>query len=171
MVARQNPGKVAELAQANKAWGNLVRVEDAVVRAGPAEGRFTSQGFQEAVRRNDPRAGHKGYARNEAPMQETADVMSKLGHNPNPHVPYAALKTASLLPASYAAASMAGPAAAAPFLGLFGTYNSASQKAIAHLLASRPELVQQLGQAMRPGKAGYRGGAMGSIPLFSQGQE
>lgn len=162
-VARQNPAKAEPIQNANHAWANLKRVERAVVSAGDNNGVFTAKQFQNAVKALDSSPSKAAFARGRATMQNTSKTgVDILGHDPNPHVPYALLKNMSLLPAAAGAGAALGPAAGAPLAALWGAYNPMTQRALPTLLGKRPEAVQKLGEAVHP--RNYRAGLFGAIP-------
>lgn len=74
MFERVNPDKSAELAKANRAYANLVRVQDAAGRLGAKEGVFSTSQLTNAVRKGDASKAKSAFARGNALMQDLSDA-------------------------------------------------------------------------------------------------
>ena len=179
MVTRQNPQHAKELQKVNEAWNNLVRVGNAVERAGNNVGVFTPQQFQTSVKMMDSSLRRKAFQTGRAPMQDIANAGVKvIGDDASANIPYAALRgvagtagTAGGLAggaAALGAGSMALPIAggAATLAGLYT--NPAQRMAQMALTGPRPQSVRTLGEALRGVGAGP---TLGTLPLFTQGEQ
>lgn len=141
MVERANPEYSGELQKVNKAYANLLRVENAAGRIGAKEGVFSPAQLKGATRAMDSSLRKRAFARGDALMQDLAESGENvLGATvPDSGTPFRALMSA-------------GP------LGLFSTlatapaalpYTKTGQKALATILAKRPEIAGELAQLIR----------------------
>lgn len=163
LLARTNPQIAEELAAADRAYANSVRVSGAASRVGATEGVFTAPQLSSAVRGADKSLRHNAYARGNALMQDLSDagrdvLPSKVPDSGTPT--RIALNAGALgAGATGAAAGLLSPWVIAGGAGLAGAYSPMGQAVIrAALLARRPDLVNRLGR----GLAGS-GGLLGSV--------
>lgn len=161
-VARQNPEVAVPLRAADTAWRNLLRLENAVVRAKDESGVFTPRELQAAIKATDTTRKKVGYAMGKSPMQDISRAGNKvLGEPTIP--PYLWGPPSGLT-------GMAGKVLAAPLMSI---YNPVVQKALPSLFTQRPEWAQAIGGAMRTQGMGQAmaGAAPSYPPLFSQGEQ
>lgn len=163
MVTRQNPQYAEPLKAANQAWANLIRIEDAVGKSSQTAGVFTPAQLQKSVKSIDQSLRGRSFAKGQAVLQDWSNAGIKvLGDSPHMYVPYSIFKSTvgggrpgNVAPVAIAAANT------------FTAYNPVTQPALAHMIASRPDWMRQIG-----GMAGSPGmTALGSVPLFSQGEQ
>lgn len=142
-LARSNPKVAPELAKANEAYANLLRVEGAAGKPGADPGVFTPAQLQSAVRQLDPTLRHRAFARGDALMQDYADAgRNVLGARlPDSGTPYRGLM-ATLLGGGLGAGAVVDPAAAMMAvgggMGASALYSPSAQAALAAALTKRP---------------------------------
>lgn len=158
-VERTNPN-VPELPAANRAWRNLLVLQNAGARVMNPENPIMPGQLQAAVKAQNATRGKAGFAKGQANMQELSDpAAAVLGSR----VPDSG--TAGRLMMGAGLGGMAGlisPGALAAALagaGLYGT--QAGRKAMFAALARRPEFAKALGEALQ-GASPAAGGAIGS---------
>lgn len=147
-LQRVAPSGVADdIAKANQGWASFVRVQNAAGMQGADQGVFTAAQLSAGVRRADKSARKGAFARGDALMQDLSDAgKSVLSQSvPDSGTPgrlmAAALASGGLGYVSPAALAAAG-AATLPYTGI-------GQKAVAGLLARRPELAKPLAEGVR----------------------
>ena len=146
LVARQNPAEAAQLNKLDRAWADLVRVENAASKTGAESGEFTPAQLMQGVRAADNSVRKRAVARGTALMQEYAQA----GKTVMPSYPDSGT-------AGRAALIGTGVGGA----GLFATNPAAGVAATAGLLAS-PLAYRGLGVAMR--NAPRAGRAVAAVP-------
>lgn len=149
LVARNNPGKAADLKAINTGWANLKRVEDASVAPGATEGVFTGPQLLAAVKRNTPK---RQFAKGQGLMQDLADSAKAVlpSSVPDSGTPMRAMM------GMLAGAGAAGPLGL-PFLvkplaasaGLLSLYSKPGQRALTKAMTSRPALAAPAGRAIQ----------------------
>lgn len=176
MVTRQNPELAPELQKINATWNNLLRVENAVVKAANAEGNFTPEQFQSAVKQMDASLRKGAFAKGQAAMQSYSNAgVNVLGGEGATNVPYSAVNNLArgLAAGGAGVAGATNPGLAIPAAAAAGTfasmYTPIGQKlAQVALTGPRPPMLQTLGQAFRNAPPGP---ALGTVPLFTQGEQ
>jgi hypothetical protein len=142
LVERTNPAYAQELKAINTGWANFKRVQRATSSLGAEEGLFSAAQLQSAVRALDMSKDKGSFARGTALMQDLSGAgKAVLG----PKVPDSGTPFRSLMatgPIGVGAGLLSGLPGAA-------VYNPLSQRAIAGLLSSRPELAGEVASAIR----------------------
>lgn len=147
-LQRTAPTGVADdLAKVNEGWAALVRVENAAGMAGARGGIFTPDQLSSGIRRAEKSVRKRGFARGESMMQDLSnagrEVLSQsVPDSGTPGRMLAAALTGGGLGYIHPAALGLAGAAALP-------YTSLGQKAVAGLLARRPELAKPLAEGVR----------------------
>ncbi|MPY72157.1 MAG: hypothetical protein GEU92_19020 [Alphaproteobacteria bacterium] len=151
LAKRANPGARKALQKADTAYARFLRVQDAAARAGSKEGVITPATFRAAVRNTDKSLRKRNFARGKAMMQDFAEAGENvLGSKvPDSGTAGRVASGAGLLggltylstPAGVAAAGLGSTAA----LG----YTPMGQRALAALLASRPQGAEAAGAGIR----------------------
>ena len=151
MVGRQAPPQSADmLKSANAGWANFKRVQRAAGYVGAEDGAFTPAQLHSAVKATDRSKDRAAFARGGALMQDLSGAGKKALTNkiPNSGTADRALGAAALM-TPFADAG----AASVPILGGMGVaslmYTPAGQRAVAGLLASRPEGAAAVADAVR----------------------
>lgn len=155
-LARVNPSDLGDqLANANQAWANFVRLRSAAASTGAANngGTFTAAQLQAAVRANDKSVGKGAFASGNALMQDLSGAGQRVLGSKYPDSGTVGRGLMSLLaPTGIAAGFATQPAATAATLGGIGLgslpYTSLGQRAAAALLTSRPQFAQPVGDAV-----------------------
>lgn len=149
LAGRNNPAAKTAISKADKAYAQLLRVEQAA--KGAQEGVFTPAQLATAARVMDKSSRKVASAQGKALMQDFAqDGRNVLANKlPDSGTAERAIFGASMLGGGYAfdpmiAAGLAGGAGAARL-----AYTAPAQKAIVALLAQRPELARVLGGGMQ----------------------
>lgn len=156
-VQRSNPDFKSELSRIDKAYSMLLRVENAGARAGAHDGVFSPAQLKAASRQMDKSLRKKDFAQGKAGMQEFAeqgqDVLGSVV--PDSGTPFR-LGNALMLGGGYAI----DPALATGMAAGSAAYSPVGRKALEVMLARRPELIRQAGNALAP--LGSLGGISGS---------
>lgn len=152
-LVRVNPPELSQqLASANKAWANFVRLRSAAASLGAAnnDGVFTAAQLQNAVKAADKSVGKGAFATGGALMQDLSSKgQNVLGSK------YPDSGTAGRLGPLVIPAAVAAPFTAAATIGGLGLgalpYTKAGQKLAAGLLTSRPDFAEPIGNLVRRG--------------------
>lgn len=149
LVARNNPGKAAELKAINTGWANLKRVEDASTSAGAVDGLFTPAQLVAAVKRNTPK---RQFAKGQGLMQDLADSAKSVlpSSVPDSGTPMRAMM--GLLAGAGAAGPVGLPFLAKPLAvsaGLLSLYSKPGQRILTKAMTSRPALAAPAGRAIQ----------------------
>ena len=144
LVTRSNPEKASELANINKGWAMLTRIEDAAAKVGSADGVFTPEALRGSVKNLDRSARRRAVARGDALLQDFADqgVETIGGKLPNSGTTDRAMVSGGLagLLAYLEPSTMAG------LLGLGATYGTKAGRNIARkAVTERPDAVRKIG--------------------------
>lgn len=134
---RANPQFAKELGAADKAYANLLRVENAAGRVGSKDGVFSPAALRGAVRAKDSSMNKRQFARGNALMQDLADAgQSALGQTvPDSGSAYRIFTGTGLAGLT----SLLNPALGAGLLGSGAIYSPVGQKMVAKLLTQRPD--------------------------------
>jgi len=170
LLTRSNPNHATELGAINTAYANLLRVQGAAGRIGSEEGVFSPAQLLSSVRQLDPSLRHGAFARGEAKMQEIAEAgKTVLGNKvPDSGTPFRNLVSilAGALGGGAIGSGAVSPGMAAGLLGggaaTGAAYSDAGRAALAHLLASRPDMAPAIAARLRqsaPIGAAAAGGA------------
>lgn len=147
-LQRTAPAGVADdIAKANQSWASLVRVENAAGMQGAKDGIFSPAQLSAGVRRAEKSVRKRGFARGESLMQDLSDsgqaVLSQtIPDSGTPGRLMAAALTGGGLGYISPAALGAAGVASLP-------YTPVGQRAMAGLLASRPQLAEPVSKAVR----------------------
>lgn len=147
-LQRTAPAGVADdIAKANQSWASLVRVENAAGMQGAKDGIFSPAQLSAGVRRAEKSVRKRGFARGESLMQDLSDsgqaVLSQtIPDSGTPGRLMAAALTGGGL--GYISPLALGAAGVASL-----PYTPVGQRAMAGLLASRPQLAEPVSQAVR----------------------
>jgi hypothetical protein len=151
-LTRSNPARADDLAKANTAYANLLRVQGAAARPGVDPGVFTPAQLQATVRQLDPTLRKGSFARGRALMQDYADAgRAVLGSRvPDSGTPYRTLTALlagtgggmAIEPTTAVTAGIAG-------LGASGMYTPRGQAAMAKILTQRPDWAASLADILR----------------------
>lgn len=181
MVARQNPSLSKELQAVNATWNNLVRVENATVRAGNELGVFTPAQFQTSVKMMDSSLKKKAFATGGAAMQDISNAgMRVLGGDSAVNIPYAALRSTAAAGSGLALGAGIGASAtgfgaplAGAAAGLGALYSAPGQRlAQMALTGPRPPALRTLGEAFRGAPPGATlGASIPSLPFLTRPEE
>lgn len=156
LVARSNPQGGDRLRAINTGYANFKRMQRAAGSVGNDEGVFSAAQLQSAVKALDRSKDKAAFARGSALMQDLSDpARAVLGSK----VPNSGTADRGLL----AVAGLLDPRQAAMALAAPVLYSQPGQRALATLLASRPQAAQPVANALRqasPG-LGLLGGQLG----------
>jgi hypothetical protein len=146
-LQRANPGYADELGKINQGYANYARIRDAASRQGSADGVFTPAQLAAAVRAADKSAGKGNYATGNALMQDLSEAgKSVLGTKvPNSGTADRMLIPAAALGASTGISPLIPAAAGVAML----PYSKVGQKMMAALLTKRPDMAEQIAEAIR----------------------
>jgi hypothetical protein len=155
-LARVNPPELSQqLANANQAWANFVRLRSAASSVGAMnnEGVFTAAQLQSAVRNADKSVGKGATATGNALMQDLSGAGQRVLGSKYPDSGTVGRGLLSLLaPGSVAAGLATAPTSTLATLGGIGMgslpYTQLGQRAAAALLTARPQLAQPIGNAI-----------------------
>ena len=141
MVERGNPKYAGELGKVNKAFANLIRVENAAGRIGAKDGVFTPAQLTSAVRQTDSSLRKKAFTHGNALMQDLAEAGERtIGKTvPDSGTPFRSL-VATGIP-GLIATLLTAPAAV--------PYTKTGQAAMQKLLVERPEYAGQIAKLVR----------------------
>jgi hypothetical protein len=160
-----SPDAVQDLANANSAWANFVRLRGAAASQGAMNngGIFSPAQFQSAVRATDKSVGKGASATGNAPLQGfSQDVMGVLGKGYPDSGTAGRLGTAGAIGALAAHPSML----MSPWTYLAGApalaYTPLGQRAVQGLLMSRPAAAQAIGNAVTNRLAPLAPGLLGA---------
>jgi hypothetical protein len=160
-----SPDAVQDLANANSAWANFVRLRGAAASQGAMNngGIFSPAQFQSAVRAADKSVGKGAAATGNAPLQGfSQDVMGVLGKGYPDSGTAGRLGTAGAIGALAAHPSML----MSPWTYLAGApalaYTPLGQRAVQGLLMSRPAAAQAIGNAVTNRLAPLAPGLLGA---------
>lgn len=156
-LARVNPPELSDqLAKANQAWANFVRIRAAGASQGAMnnEGVFTAAQLQNAVRAADKSAGKGASATGSALMQDLSGAGQRVLGSKYPDSGTVGRGLLSLLaPGSVAAGLATAPGSTLATLGGIGLgtipYTQTGQRLAAALLTARPQFAQPVGEAVR----------------------
>lgn len=156
LVSRSNPQAGDKLRAVNTGYANFKRLQRAASAVGGDEGVFSAAQLQSAVKALDRSKDKAAFARGSALLQDLSDpARAVLGSK----VPNSGTADRGLL----ALAGLLDPRQAAMALAAPVLYSQPGQKALATLLASRPQAAQPVADALRqasPG-LGLLGGQLG----------
>lgn len=158
-VERQNPAMSGALKDANLAWAELLRVENAAGRMGAKGGVFTPNQYEGAVRAMDQSLRKGQFARGNALGQDFATsseavLASKVPDSGTPlRSMIAGLAAGALSPVIPIAAAGAG-----------ALYTQPAQKALLALMTKRPDLAPQIAEHLKR----ISSGAGLAIPAVAQ---
>jgi hypothetical protein len=155
-LARVNPADLSEqLANANQAWANFVRLRTAAASTGAMNnsGIFTAAQLQSAVRANDKSVGKGAAATGNALMQDLSGAGQRVLGSKYPDSGTVGRGLMSLLaPGSVAAGMATAPTSTLATLGGIGLgslpYTQLGQRASAALLTARPQFAQPVGNTV-----------------------
>lgn len=147
LAERSSPQQYAgQLRSANRAFAEIVRVENAAQRAGSKEGIFSPEAFRGAVRATDPSTRHRAFARGRAMSQDIAEAGTKvMGRKvPDSGTPFRFLNLATGAGAYYADPVLLGALASG-----YGIYSQPALRAIQALMTRRPAGAAQVAEGTR----------------------
>lgn len=146
-LVRSNPAQAAELKAINTGYANYARLRYAGSQAGAElKTGFTPAQLRAGVKASDESVGKGNFARGRALMQDlSTDAREVMGGN---------LPTSGTAERSILAGILAGGSYIDPLTGVAAAtatlpYLPGAQRVMAHLLASRPEIVRRTGQALQ----------------------
>jgi hypothetical protein len=145
LVMRSNPSNATELAAINKGYANFKRIQRAASGVGAQEGVFTPAQLQSAVKAMDRSKDKAQFAQGDALLQDLSEAgKSRLSQTvPDSGTPFRLATMATI------GAGAINPMIPLSALAGAGIYSKAGQKAMAALLAKRPELANKLAEIMR----------------------
>ena len=145
-MRRSNPDVASRLADIDRGWANLVRVEGAGVAGKNAEGVFTPAQLNQAIRAGDQSTRKRAVARGTALMQDLGNAgQSVIGNKvPNSFTTDRALLSIGSL-GSYAI----NPAIPAGLLAGGALYTQPAQRLLVGAVANRPDFAPALAQGVR----------------------
>jgi hypothetical protein len=145
-VQRSNPQFADELGKINEGWANFKRVQKASASVGSDSGVFSAAQLQNAVKATDRSKDKGAFARGGALMQDLSEpAKAVLGSKvPDSGTP---LRLMLGLGAG-GGVGMVSPAALGVGLGASAAYTSPGQKALAALLARRPDSAKPVASAL-----------------------
>lgn len=137
------PMAAQSLKNANKAWAEFVRIEDAASKVGSRDGIFTAEAFNSSVHKMAPGGRHQT-GRGKALGQELAiDALDVLGRKvPDSGTPYRGLAAAL-------ASGMIDPTLMATGLAAMAPYTAPGRAATVAALTQRPEVLRQAGSKVK----------------------
>lgn len=142
-IIRQNPSEGEKLQQVNKAWHDLIRMEDAATRSVVNEGVFTPGQYMASLKKMDSTRGKRSFAKGAVPNQDFGvSAQRVLGSTiPDSGTPFRTALGLGVLGGGY----MAHPGVALAELALsLAPYSNTGQSAANLLLARRPEWAHSL---------------------------
>lgn len=156
LVERSNPAASKNLKDINTGYANFKRMERAAAGVGAEDGVFSAAQLQSAVKALDRSKDKRAFSRGSALLQDLSDpAKAVLGSK----VPNSGTADRSFM----ALATLLDPKAAAMALTAPVLYSQTGQRALAGLLASRPQGAQAVADSLRqasPG-LGLLGGQIG----------
>lgn len=158
LVERSNPAASKDLKAINTGYANFKRMERAAAGVGAEDGVFSAAQLQSAVKALDRSKDKRAFSRGSALMQDLSDpAKAVLGSK----VPNSGTADRSFM----ALATLLDPKAAAMALTAPVLYSQTGQRALAGLLASRPQGAQSVADSLR--QASPRLGLLGG-QVFGQ---
>ena len=147
LVARSNPQAAKELKAINTGYANFKRMERAAAGVGAEDGIFSAAQLQSAVKALDRSKDKRAFSRGTALMQDLSEpAKGVLGSK----VPNSGTADRSFM----ALATLLDPKAAAMALTAPVLYSQPGQRALAGLLASRPQGAQAVADSLRQASPG-----------------
>lgn len=147
LVERSNPVAAKELKAINTGYANFKRMERAAAGVGAEDGVFSAGQLQSAVKALDRSKDKRKFSRGEALLQDLSDpAKAVLGSK----VPNSGTADRSFM----ALATLLDPKAAAMALTAPVLYSQTGQRALAGLLASRPQGAEAAANALRQASPG-----------------
>jgi len=147
LVARSNPQAAKELKAINTGYANFKRMERAAAGVGAEDGIFSAAQLQSAVKALDRSKDKRAFSRGSALMQDLSEpAKGVLGSK----VPNSGTADRSFM----ALATLLDPKAAAMALTAPVLYSQPGQRALAGLLASRPQGAQAVADSLRQASPG-----------------
>lgn len=148
LVSRSNPQAAKELKAINTGYANFKRMERAAASLGPEDGgAFSAAQLQNAVKALDKSKDKRAFSRGSALMQDLSEsAKGVLGSK----VPNSGTADRSFM----ALATLLDPKAAAMALTAPVLYSQPGQRALAGLLASRPQGAQAVADSLRQASPG-----------------
>lgn len=143
VVERSNPAQAKQLANINQGYAHLIRLESAAGRVGAQEGVFTPAQLLSATRGADSSVRKRASAQGGALLQDLAEAGKSTMAQSIPDSGTATRGLIGVLAATGGAGAI-NPTAGAGVLGAASLYTPAGQKALTHMMATRPEIAQQL---------------------------
>ena len=142
LVSRSNPQAAKELKAINTGYANFKRMERAAAGVGAEDGIFSAAQLQSAVKALDRSKDKRAFSRGSALMQDLSEsAKGVLGSR----VPNSGTADRSFM----ALATLLDPKAAAMALTAPVLYSQPGQRALAGLLASRPQGAQAVADSLR----------------------
>lgn len=150
---RTNPKAAQAIREADSAFAQLARIENAANRAVNADGVFTPGQLNMAVRQADTSARRRATAGGRALMQDLSGAgQSVLGNRvPNSFTSDRALIAAGTL----GGAGLLSPATAAGLLGGAALYTGPAQRALTGLVTARPQMAQPIARSLLQSAPGF----------------
>jgi len=147
LVSRSNPQAAKELKAINTGYANFKRMERAAAGVGAEDGIFSAAQLQSAVKALDRSKDKRAFSRGSALMQDLSEpAKGVLGSK----VPNSGTADRSFM----ALATLLDPKAAAMALTAPVLYSQPGQRALAGLLASRPQGAQAVADSLRQASPG-----------------
>lgn len=147
LVERSNPAASKELKSINTGYANFKRMERAAAGVGAEDGVFSAAQLQSAVKALDRSKDKRAFSRGSALLQDLSDpAKAVLGSK----VPNSGTADRSFM----ALATLLDPKAAAMALTAPVLYSQTGQRALAGLLASRPQGAQAVADSLRQASPG-----------------
>lgn len=145
-AARSNPSFAKQMAKSDAGWANLVRVEGAAKSAKNSGGIFTPGQLNMAIQTADKSVRKRAVSRGTALMQDLGNAgQNVLGSK----VPNSFTTDRALIGMGALGAGAINPAIPAGLAGGALTYTPQMQRLLGYLAASRPELAQPVGRAVK----------------------
>jgi len=149
-LTRSNPTYADELGKINQGYANYVRIRDAASRQGSLDGKFTPSQYSAAVRAQDKTVGKGGFATGNALGQDLSDAGKTVLNSQYPDSGTTGRLLAGLLTGGAAAgAATVNPLAVSMTALSAAPYLPGGRQLTAALLAKRPEIAQQIAEAVR----------------------
>jgi len=145
-MRRSNPDVAQGLANADRGWANLVRVEGAAKAADKSEGLFTPGQLSQAVRAADQSVRKRAVARGDSLMQDLSTAGQNILGN---KVPNSFTTDRALIAGGGLGAYLINPFIPAALAGGGALYTSPVQRFAVSALADRPEFAGLLADGVR----------------------
>ena len=145
-MRRSNPDVAQGLANADRGWANLVRVEGAAKAADKSEGLFTPGQLSQAVRAADQSVRKRAVARGDSLMQDLSTAGQNIIGN---KVPNSFTTDRALIAGGGLGAYLINPFIPAALAGGGALYTSPVQRFAVSALADRPEFSGLLADGVR----------------------